>query len=228
MASGVDAFDPPVEWRRACGTTAVIVARARPYVLAIALDSARFGPARTLDLRAGRPSIADAMRRAEPWLRDRQMAKAGDVLVVTGRGAGSPGGVGAIRAAIRPLLARLKREGVIAAVAEHNPGALRVTLAPIRALFERGPRSRGPQPIPATPASPAGLAALDNETRRELRQLAEYSLGQLGVRMDDHFVADEMLRQFSILTRCIARDEPDRISRLKFLVSAARRAYEET
>lgn len=167
------------------------------------------------------------MRRAEPWLRDRQMAKAGEVLVVTGRGAGSPSGVGAIRAAIRPLLARLRREGVIAAVAEHNPGALRVTLAPIRALFESGPRSRGPQPLPVTPAAPAGLNVLDDETRRELRQLAEYSLEQLGVRMEDRFVADEMLRQFTILTRCIASDEPDRISRLKFLVSAARRAYEE-
>src|ERR1039458_10771301 len=66
-----------------------------------AFDEARFGPARTLDLRASMPTAAEAVRRAEPWLRERQMARAGDVLVITGRGKGSPGGVAVMREALR-------------------------------------------------------------------------------------------------------------------------------
>lgn len=111
---------------------------AKSYGLAAAFDEARFGPARTLDLRAGLPTVAEALRRAEPWLRERQMAHAGEVLVITGRGLGSPGGVGAIRAAIGPMLTRLKRAGVIERVAEHNAGAFVVALAQIPALFEAG------------------------------------------------------------------------------------------
>ena len=53
-----------------------------------AFDEARFGAERTLNLRASFPTAAEATRRADLWLRERQMAKAGEVLVITGRGAG--------------------------------------------------------------------------------------------------------------------------------------------
>src|ERR1035437_9658131 len=87
-----------------------------------AFDEARFGAARTLDLRTSMPTGAEAVRRAEPWLRERQMARAGGVLVITGRGRASPGGIAVVREAIRKLLGTLKRKGVVAAVAEHTPG----------------------------------------------------------------------------------------------------------
>ncbi|MDA1082156.1 MAG: Smr/MutS family protein [Gemmatimonadetes bacterium] len=196
------------------------------YVVARALDDARFGPARTLDLRAGLPSVAVAVRRAEPWLRERQMARAGEVLIVTGRGLGSPGGVGAIRQAIQSMLVRLRRVGVVARVIEHNPGAFVVELAPIRALFETVPRSRNRQPHHESP-DPDGLLALDPETRSELRRLAEYSLSRLGAPITPKFVEDEMLRQFGILAGGIDPAESDRAARLKFVVTAARQAYED-
>lgn len=203
------------------------MARPTTRVIARAFDEARFGPARTLDLRTGLPSVAEALRRAEPWLRERQMARAGEVLVITGRGAGSPGGIGAIRKAITELLVRLKRGGVIATTKEHNPGAYVVALAPIRALFETSPRTRHRTPDTAPPVDPAGLAILDAETLGELRRLAEYTLGELGAPVTPAFVNDEMLRHFSLLSRGIDSAERDRASRLNFVVTAARRAFED-
>jgi hypothetical protein len=194
--------------------------------LAQAFDEARFGPARTLDLRTSMPTAVEATRRAEPWLRERQMARAGEVLLITGRGHGSPGGIGVVRRAIEGLLTRLRRIGVVARVRIHTPGAFVVELAPIRSLFETKPRARQRE-IEAVPVDPTGLDALDAETRRELRLLAGYSLTRLGVQPTETFVRDEMLRQFAILASGIASDEGDREGRLKFLVSAARAAFED-
>jgi hypothetical protein len=194
--------------------------------LAGAFDEARFGPARTLDLRSSLPTGVEAVRRAEPWLRERQMARAGEVLIVTGRGRGSPGGVGVVRGEIEKLLTRLKHAGVVAQVRVHTAGSFVIELAPIRALFEVTPRSRRSAAEPA-PTDPAGLELLDAETRRELRLLAQYSLTRLGVEPTDAFVRDEMLRQFGILAAGVDRDESDREGRLKFLVSAARAAFED-
>jgi len=194
--------------------------------LARAFDEVRFGPARTLDLRTSLPTAADAVRRAEPWLRERQMARAGEVLIVTGRGRGSPGGHGVVREAIQKLLARLKRAGVVARVNEQNPGAFAIELASIRALFATPPRSRGARARPPLP-DPNELTALDDATRRELRQLAEYSLHHLGVPAEPSFVADEMRRQFAVLTQGLSPDETDRDGRLKFLIAASRAAFED-
>ena len=190
-----------------------------------ALDEAKFGPARTLDLRAGRPGVAEALRRVEPWLRERQMAKAGDVLVITGRGHGSPGGVGAIRQHVEVLLKRLQRAGVVASTRQHAAGAFAVELAPITALFKISPRTRHPTPKP--PTDPAGLAALDADTRRSLRLLAEYSLTHLGVPATGKFVEDEMLRQFSVLAAAMAPEETDREDRLRFMIAASMAAFED-
>ena len=202
------------------------MARSPRTALVRAFDEARFGPARTLDLRTSLPTAMEAVRRAEPWLRERQMARAGEVLIVTGRGRGSPGGVGVVREAVQKLLATLKRQGVVARVAEHNPGAFVAELAPIRALFEQSPRSRSRSPR-EEPSDPAVLASLDEAMRAELRLLAEYSLTQLGVPVEDGFLRDEMARQFSILVRGIGRDETDREGRLRFLINASRAAFED-
>ena len=201
---------------------------ARPVLTALsrAFDEARFGPARTLDLRTSLPTAAEAVRRAEPWLRERQMARAGEVLIVTGRGRSSSGGHGVVREAVQKLLARLKRQGVIARVAEHNPGAFVAELASVRALFETPPRSRDRTHREPHP-DPAELAALDEQTRRELRQLAEYSLMCLGVPLDPSFVTDEMQRQFGVLARGVASDETDREGRLRFLIATSRAAFED-
>ena len=135
------------------------MARARPVhaPLARALDEARFGPARTLDLRTSMPTVAEALRRADPWIRERQMARAGEVLIITGRGAGSPDGIGAVRGAITNLLARLKRAGVVENVGTHTAGSFVVELASIQSLFDVNRRSRHPDAD--TPlADPQGIA----------------------------------------------------------------------
>jgi hypothetical protein len=190
-----------------------------------AFDEAKFGFARTLDLRTSMPTGDAAARRAELWLRERQMAKAGDVLVITGRGNGSPGGVAVVRDAVLRLLTSLKRKGVISSVAEHTAGSFVVTLASIRALFDAAPRSRGPQPA-VIAADPAELAALDAATRGALRRLAELSLESLGAPRTDVFVGDEMLRQFSILSAAMSPDETDRDRQLQFLISTSLSAFE--
>jgi hypothetical protein len=200
----------------------------RPARIALhrAFDEARFGPARTLDLRSSLPTAADAVRRAEPWLRERQMARAGDVLVVTGRGKGSFGGVGVVREAIAKLLRTLTRKGVVGAVAEHTAGSFVVTLAPVRALFETVPRSRS-NDARVRPADPKELRALPAASRASLRQLAERSLDVLGAPRTEGLVNDEMVRQFSILASAIAPDETDREGRLQFLIEAARDAFDD-
>lgn len=200
--------------------------RASHIALHRAFDEARFGPARTLDLRASMPTAAEAVRRAEPWLRERQMARAGDVLVVTGRGKGSPGGIAVVREAIRKLFGTLKRKGVVASFDEHTAGSFVVTLAPVRALFETVPRSRS-NDSRVKPADPRELRALDAATRAQLRSLAERSLEVLGAPRTEGLVHDEMVRQFSILSSAVAPDETDREGRLQFLIGAARDAFDD-
>ncbi len=195
-----------------------------PSALHRAFDEARFGFARTLDLRSSMPTGAEAVRRAEPWLRERQMAKAGEVLVITGRGNGSPDGIGVVREAMQRLFATLRRKGVVASVAEHSPGSFVVTLAGVRALFAAAPRSRAP--LARVAADPRELAALDAEVRSALRRLAELSLDALGAPRTDAFVADEMRRQFAIIASAIAPGETDREARLQFLVTTALREFE--
>lgn len=190
-----------------------------------AFDEARFGSARTLDLRSSFPTAAEAVRRAELWLRERQMLKAGELLVITGRGKGSPGGIGVVREAVSRLFRVLHRKGVIATVAEHTPGSFVVTLAPVRALFETVRRSRGPTPR-VTAGSPKEFAALSPTTRAELRWLAQRSLDALGAPRSDRFVREEMVRQFSVLASAMAPEEKDRDGRLRFLIAAASDAFD--
>jgi len=190
-----------------------------------AFDEAQFGFARTLDLRTSMPTGDEAARRAELWLRERQVANAGDVLVITGRGNGSPGGVPVVRETVLRLMTTLKRKGVVSSVAEHTAGSFVVTLASMRALFEAPARSRRSQPA-APVADPAELAALDAATRGALRRLAECSLEALGAPRTDAFVRDEMRRQFSILSAAMSPEETDRDRQLQIMISASLNAFE--
>jgi len=165
--------------------------------VAAAFDALRFGRENTLDLRSGLPSGAEAAHRAELFLRQRQVDRSDEVLVITGRGNQSAGGVPVVRPAVAAVLARLRRQGVVAGWEEHTPGSFAITPAPITALLE-APRRRRTPTEPAV-ADPADLAALDSATRRALHALAVRSLQALGAPVRESFVHHEMLRQFSVL-----------------------------
>lgn len=161
------------------------------------LDGALFGPAKTLDLHTATPTADEAARRAEAWLRERQMAQAGEVLVITGRGSRSVDGIAVVRPAIERLFTRLKRLGVITRVRPQTEGSFVVTLAPVKALFEAPKRSRAAYLPPKVDES--AFLGLSAETREALRHLAVRSLEALGAPASPRFVEDEMRRQLSLL-----------------------------
>lgn len=167
-----------------------------------AFDDVRFGGRRTLNLRASLPTAAEAAARTEAWLRDQQVAAAGEVLIVTGRGNQSDGGVSPVREAVIRQLHALRRRGVVAGHAEHTPGSFVVTLAPMQALIEAPRRSRE-KTAPAKQAAPPSLDSLGGDTRLLLRSLAERVLDSLGVQDRTPFMEGEMLRQFGILARSV-------------------------
>ena len=192
-----------------------------------AFDEARFGKDRTLNLRASLPTADEAVRRAEAWLRQQQIAQGGggaDVLVITGRGKGSPDGVSAVREAVIRLLHALKRKGVVASHQEHTPGSFVVTLASMRELLEAPRRQRDARKTPPPPSAPTppSLDALQPETRELLRDLASHALDHLGVHDRGPFLEGEMVRQFSMLTAGI----PQGVEREQWLRDAIRRAME--
>jgi hypothetical protein len=190
-----------------------------------AFDEARFGPGRTLNLREGLPTADVAVRRAESWLRERQVAAPGeDVLIITGRGRGSVGGVPVVREVVRRLFPSLRRRGVIAEVREHTQGSFIVRLATLQALVDAPRRSRRtPTPLPRNPAAVVGLAPA---TRDALRRLAIAVLTALAVDdLSETFVADEMIRQFTVLSASVP-DGPDRETRLRAAIGRALAEYE--
>lgn len=189
-----------------------------------AFDEVRFGAARTLNLRLSMPSGREAAERVERWLRQHQVQQSGEALVITGRGNGSEGGVPVVRETSIRVFHELRRKGVIEGFEEHTPGSFVVTLAPMRALLEAAPRRREQTPVPA-PAAPVTLAALDEETRRLLRDLAERSLDALGVRDRTPFMESEMLRLFGSLAATVPPG-PDRERRLRAAVRSAMSEYE--
>lgn len=194
--------------------------KARPVgpAVAAAFDVLRFGRENTLDLRSSLPSGADAARRAELFLRQRQMDSAHEVLVITGRGNQSADGVPVVRPAVAAVLARLRRQGVVTGWQEHTPGSFAITPAPITALLEAPRRRRDPAGPVVT--DPAGLAGLALATRQTLRALAIRSLQALGAPVDESFVHDEMQRQFSALGASIP-DGPNRETRLRVAAETA-------
>jgi hypothetical protein len=166
-----------------------------------AFDAVRFGPTRILNLREALPSGAEATRRAEGWLRAKQLERAGEVLVITGRGNSSVGGVPVVRTQVLRLLTSLRRRGVVAEVLEHTAGSFVVRLAPLRALFEAPARNREQHQTPPPPI-PQSLKALSGETQRVLRVLATRALESLGMQAPGRaMIASEMERQFALLSR---------------------------
>lgn len=188
------------------------------HALRAAFDEVRFGPERTLNLRTPMPTGDQAAERLEKWLREKQVAKAGEVLVVTGRGKGSIGGVPVVRMAVLQRLASLRRRNVVKDVAEHTEGSFVVTLAPVSALLETPRRRREPPPPRPNPLS---LEGLDDETRDLLRALAEHALDALGVHeRRAPFVEDEMVRQFQRLAPSVG-EGAGRETRLRAALRAA-------
>lgn len=185
-----------------------------------ALDEARFGNERTLNLRIALPTAQEAVRRAEAWLRERQVAGVSEVLVITGRGNSSEDGHSVVRESIARLLRVLRRKGVIDDATQHTPGSFIVVLAPTRRLWEAPRRNKdAPRPEPDT----GPLPGLEPETAGLLRELASRSLSALGVRDVSAFLEKEMATQFGALLRGLP-DGPDRELRLR---DAIRRALDD-
>ncbi len=184
-----------------------------------AFDEARFGPQRTLNLRDTLPTADVAATRTEAWLRQHQVERADEVLVITGRGNRSYAGVSVVRDAVLRLLHVLKRRGVVKSHEEHSPGSFVVMLAPVSALWESPKRNngRGVAPPPATPPS---LDDLDDDSRTLLRHLAERALEGIGVKDTATFLQGEMLKQFGAIAGTIG-DAPGRERRLKAALRAA-------
>ncbi len=167
-----------------------------------ALDEAAFGSERTLNLRELLPSAAEARLRAETWLRARQVTKPEEVLIITGRGNQSFGGIGVIRKEILAMMPALRRRGIVESWREHSPGSIIVKLAKTSALFAAPKRRRGTDHAASSSAHGA-LAGLDAETTSMLRQLSLKNLDTLGVDHEDDFVSTEMERIFSMLTSAL-------------------------
>jgi hypothetical protein len=168
-----------------------------------AFDEAEFGPKNILNLRESLPTAADARFRAEAWLRERQVSGASEVLLITGRGSQSPGGVSAVRAAVVALLPALRRRGVVVEWREHTPGSFVVKLGSISSLLD-APRRKRDRALVAKSADPRALAELEGSTLSLLRRLAVRSLESLGVRNPEKFVEAEMLSKFNSLAGGVA------------------------
>jgi hypothetical protein len=184
-----------------------------------AFDEVRFGAQRTLNLRESLPTAHVAVTRAEAWLRQQQVERADEVLIITGRGNQSEGGVSVVRQSVVALLHTLKRRGVVAGHAEHTQGSFVVTLAPVSALWESPARNRG-RGVAPPPPTPPSLDDLDDDTKVLLRNLAERALEGLGIKDTATFLQGEMLKQFGAIAGTVG-DAPDREARLRDAIRVA-------
>lgn len=171
-----------------------------PAATAASFERARFGPLRTLNVRASRLTRQESAARVEAWLRSKQVELTGDVIVITGRGAGSIDGIPVIKDATQLVLNRLRRLGVIESYGEDTPGSFVVSLAPLRSLLEAPARRRNPTTteVRRTPS----IHGLKPATRDRLRYLASRAIDALGVKDPSESVVEgEMARQFSMIVR---------------------------
>jgi hypothetical protein len=188
-----------------------------------AFDEVRFGPSRTLNLRAQQPTALQASQQVEQWLRQRQVEGIEEALVITGRGNQSIDGYSPVREAIIRLLPSMRRRNVISSFEEHTPGSFVVTFAPVGALFE-APKRRREKSTPARTADPRALGVLDPETRRTLKDLAVMTLAHLGVHSPTPALIDnEMSRQFSRIAAAL----PESGDKEALLQQAVHRALED-
>lgn len=188
-----------------------------------AFDEVRFGHDRTLNLRVGLPTASEAAERVEKWIRQHQVQKSEEVLIITGRGNNSADGIAVVREATIRVFHALRRKSVLEGFVEHTPGSFVVTLAPMTAMLEAGKRRRTVELPP--PPSPPTLASLGRETLDALRTLAERSLDTFGVRDREPFVEDEMLRLFGVLGASVP-EGPEREARLRKAIAAAMNEYD--
>ena len=184
-----------------------------------AFDEVQFGAKNTLNLRESLPTAADARFRTEAWLRERQVSRAGDVLVITGRGNQSPNGISAVRETIVALLPLLRRRGVVSEWREHSPGSFVVKLGSITTLLD-APRRKRDDKSARTVENPKSLAGLESSTLLLLRRLAVRSLESLGIREPAAFVEAEMLSKFNSLAGGVTPGSEGE-SRLRDAISAA-------
>jgi hypothetical protein len=192
--------------------------------LSNAFDKVRFGPDRILDLHEQLPSGVQAVARVEAWLREKQARGAKEVLVITGRGNNSEGGVSVVREEVHRLLARLRRGGVVREMAPHTEGSFVVTLAPLSALREAPRRRR--DPMPPRPSDPESLLELAPQTRDLLRKVSLRALEELGIRDPGPFVQREMLAQLSYAIRSIP-DCSNREERLRAALAMLLAEYDD-
>jgi hypothetical protein len=109
----------------------------------------------------------EARGRAEGWLRARAAAGERTVVVVTGRGNRSRGGLSVLRPEIELLLEGLRGATVESWDATDGGGGFRVHLRP--------------PPAPAASRAAAEAASLARQHPPELRRRAEESLAELGI-----------------------------------------------
>jgi hypothetical protein len=177
----------------------------KPKIKALwqAMDEVVFGVERTLNLRESLPSAAEARARTEVWLKGRQVTRPEEVLIITGRGNQSVGGVGVIRQEVLAMLPMLRRRGIVESWRDHSPGSIVVKLAPLSVLIGAAKRRRDVAQQ-SSPVDPEVLEGLSAETHGLLRQLALQNLDSLGVDASEGFVRQEMARTFSALAMSIA------------------------
>jgi hypothetical protein len=169
-----------------------------------ALDEIEFGPDRTLNLRDAFVTGADAKFRADSWLRQRHALSSEPVLIITGRGKGSADGVPVIKESVTAVLHTLRRQGVVKSWQEQTQGALVVELANMNDLLTAPRRhrdSKRERTSGRTSGSEESFSGLAPETVALLRQLAERTIVELGVRDAEDLVESEMIHKLSILVR---------------------------
>lgn len=130
----------------------------------------------TLDLHG--ETAGSAVRRAEQWLRERQLERVSRVRIVTGRGLHSAGPP-VLPGAVTDLLRALK--GRVVAASEREPGGGSFL---VEILRESRPASR------ARAAEGSAVPRHDGELRRR----AEESLSELGIAPTPELLAAEMRR----------------------------------
>ena len=199
--------------------------RGKPQLKALwhALDEAAFGAERTLNLRESLPSAAEARARTEVWLKGRQVTKPEEVLIITGRGNQSLGGVGVIRREILAIMPSLRRRGIVESWREHSPGSIVVKLAPLSALLSAPKRRRDAARNESGANANSDLAGVSSETMQLLRALAIQHLSNLGIDDTEDFIKREILRTFSAITASL----PEAENREEMLQASIRRAIEE-
>lgn len=189
-----------------------------------AFDEIEFGPDRTLNLRDSMPSAADARHRADAWLRQRQSISREEVLIVTGRGKGSFDGIPVVKAEILALLHILRRQGVVKSWREQSAGAIVIepdTMSELLSAPRRHRDSKREKRSDLSNARPnSGFEGINPVTEGLLRQLAELSLQDLGIRETGEVIEAEMTRQISHLVRGLP-ETGDRESALQTVIIRA-------